>query len=740
MNVILSEYAGFCFGVQRSADLLDQLLSVPDHPPVYCVGELIHNRDYIDELQARGVSFVTDETLDRIPDGAIAVLRTHGVPFKTLETLTKRALTIEDATCPFVKRTHRIAEDELARGADLFLIVGDRDHPEVKALLSRIPDEKVRVIGTLSDLISIDLTAFRRCILLSQTTANHDFFKDCAAYVEEHKPDAVVYDTVCKATEQRQIDAVELAKRCDVMLVIGGKNSSNSRKLAELAQKHCTTCFIERASEIPKDLLQNARRVGITAGASTPRRIIEEVVCYMTENNRTEETLSFEELLEQSFKTLSPGDVATGNITRILPAEMHVDLGIKHTGILPLAEVSDDPSFKLEENFKVGDEVTVLVQKFNDAEGTVQVSKKKLDNRAGWQKIVNAYQADEILTGTVSSAIKGGILVSWEGQSIFVPGSLSGLPKEADLRTMVGTQVEFKLAELDEQKRRTVGSIRAVERERRKALSEQFWNEVEPGKIYTGKVKSITSYGAFVDLGGADGMIHITELSWKRLSHPSEVVSIGQEVTVYVKDVNYDAHKISLGYKTDADNPWNKFVEQFHEGDVTKVTIVNMTTFGAFAEIIPGVDGLIHISQITNKHITKPQDVLTIGEVVDVEIIGINTETKKISLSMRSLLPPEEQTPAAEEIASEEKEEVPEAPAEEAPANETPADEAPAEEKPAEEAPAEEKPKAKRTKKKAEEAEGDSPAEEAPAEEPAPKKTTRKKKTEEPKEEEESAE
>ena len=654
MKLQVSDYAGFCFGVKRADELMEKLLAQGDNTPLYTLGELIHNHDYITQLKERGVQVLAEEDIERISAGARVVLRTHGVAVDVRKRLIDAGAVLYDATCPFVRRGHEILCREMTNKNTHFLVVGDQTHPEITALISHVESHRVSVISSLEDLDKMGFEENKRYVLLSQTTANHALFRKISKALSEFAPSAVIYDTVCEATEKRQADAEELSKRCDKMIVIGGSHSSNTQKLAEISARHCKTIHVERAADIPQGIFCPTDSVGITAGASTPCRIIEEVVYYMTDINNMEENLSFEELLNQSFKTLSSGEVATGTITRILPAEMHVDLGIKHTGILPQSEVSDDASFVLADHFSVGDEVTVLVQKFNDADGTVLVSKKKLDNRAGWQKIVEAHNSDATISGTVAAAIKGGILVSWESQNIFVPGSLTGLPKEADLHTLVGQTVEFKLVELDEQKRRTVGSIRAVQREKRRAMAEEFWGSIEVGKVYTGTVKSITSYGAFVDLGGADGMVHITELSWKRLSHPSEVVSVGQEITVYVKDVNTETRKISLGYKTEADNPWNSFINQFKVGDVAKVTIVNMTPFGAFAEVLPGVDGLIHISQITNKHLTKPQDVLTIGEVVDAEIIGINEETQKISLSMRSLLAEEASEETVEEVSSEE--------------------------------------------------------------------------------------
>ena len=395
-------------------------------------------------------------------------------------------------------------------------------------------------------------------------------------------------------------------------------------------------------------------KIGITAGASTPDRIIQEVINKMSEITKTENTaveandvaisdnMSFAEMLDMSFKTLNTGEKVTGVITSVTPAEIHVDLGVKHTGILAYDEITDDPSLDVMSEFHVGDQITVLLMKFNDPEGTVQVSKKKVDYYAKWIKVEEAFNANEVLEGKVIETVKGGVVIIWNGIRVFVPASQTGVPMGGDIASLNAKTVKFKLIEADQHKRRAVGSIRIVASEERKALAEKFWSEIEEGKVYTGKVKSITNFGAFVDLGGVDGMVHITELSWLRLKHPSEVVNIGDELTVYIKEFDKENNRISLGYKTEETNPWKIFTDSYNVEDVAHVKIVNMMPFGAFAQIVPGVDGLIHISQISNKKIAKPEDVLKVGEEVDAKIIEIDNEAKKVSLSIRALLPEEQ--------------------------------------------------------------------------------------------------
>lgn len=704
MKILLSKSAGFCFGVRRAVELIEAEIAKGDKE-ICTLGHIIHNEDFNADLLRRGVKNIDTADLDRLPkDRSLVFIRTHGAPRQTLEQLDKSGISYLDATCPFVKKIHQIVQKESGEDT-VILLTGDPDHPEVRGIES-YAGGKVVVLPSASDLDEYARTCdkTRRHVLLSQTTHSLSAWKETLAKAREIFPDLAVYDTICSVTEERQNEVEAIAKASDLVVVVGGKNSSNTKKLADAASRYCKTVHIRNASELDTGLIHPEMTVGVTAGASTPDGLIKEVIKTMSEIEK-----SFEELLAESEqKQKRTGEEVVGIVTHVSGNEVQVDLGIKHTGILPASEVSDNEQ-DLQSSFKVGDEITVLLQKFNDAEGTVQVSKRRVDSRANLSKVLEAKEAGTVLTGNVVAVIKGGVLVSFDGMNVFVPASLTGLARGADLNELAGKEVSFRIIEVDPARKRAVASIRAVQQEARRAAAEKFWSEVEVDKVYTGKVKSLTSYGAFVDLGGVDGMVHVTELSWQKIKNPAEVVKVGDEITVRVKEINPETKKISLTYKTEAENPWNLIKDQYKAGDVARVRIVNLTPFGAFAEVIPGIDGLIHISQITDHKIAAPGEVLKVGDEVDVQIVDINYETRKVSLSIRALMEPasgEEAAPAAEDeiVASTD-----------APVEETPA-EAPAEEAPAE-APAEEAPAPKKTSTRRKKA---APAEEAPAEEKKP--------------------
>lgn len=369
----------------------------------------------------------------------------------------------------------------------------------------------------------------------------------------------------------------------------------------------------------------------------------------MSEVKNLDENMSFQELLDQSFKTLHTGEKVTGIITAVMPNEVQVDLGVKHTGILPFDEITEDSSFDLTANFKIGDEITVVLTKFSDSEGIVMLSKKRADSESSWKVIAEAYENQTVLSGKVVEALERGIIVYSGASRIFVPGKLSGIPKDADLKTMVGKVVDFRIIEIDENRHRAKGSIRSVVDEKKKKIADEFWASAQVGTAYEGTVKSITDYGVFVDIGGVEGMVHISELAWKRVKHPTDVVSMGQQINVFIKALDPETRRISLGYRTEETNPWNIFNSKYAIGDVANVKIVGITTFGAFAEIVPDVDGLIHISQLADRRVNKVEEVVKIGDMVDVKIIDIDTEKKNISLSIRALIETDEEAAPSEE-------------------------------------------------------------------------------------------
>ena len=683
MQVTLAKTAGFCFGVKRAVELLEQAIAAGGS--VVTLGPIIHNRHVVAHFNERGVREISD--VSRIPAGSTVIIRSHGVSRAVYAELEARGLKVVDATCPFVSRIHALVRKGEAEGRQP-IIIGTKNHPEVVAIAgwcdAPLVFEQPEELEVW--LLAAPERAHAPLFLVFQTTSTQALYKKCAEISKKVCTNCEIFDTICKATEERQAEAALLAQSCDVMIVVGDRTSSNTGKLADICRRSCPrVLMVDNAQELEHGALADAHSIGITAGASTPAWIIKEVNNNMDELNEiktadTAQEESFEAMLDASIKTLNTGDRVTGIVTAIGSTEIQVDLGTKHAGYIPYDEVSSDPNVKPEDVLKVGDEIKVFVVRVNDQEGTVQLSKKKIDGEKVWDELEAAQESKEPQEAVITDTNKGGLVANVKGIRVFIPASASGVARGGDLTQLKGRTVRLRITEVNRGARgRVVGSIRAVASEERKAAQEKIWNEIEIGKKYTGKVKSLTSYGAFVDVGGVDGMVHVSELSWQRIKNPAEVVKVGDEIEVYVISFDPEKKKISLGYKTAEMNPWNQFVSKYSVGDVAKVKIVKMMTFGAFAEILPGVDGLIHISQIANRRINKPEDVLTVGQEVDAKLIGIDAENKRISLSIRALIDPtiEEQ---AEAVALGE-EEAPVVLDEEAPAEEpAPVEEAPVEE------------------------------------------------------------
>ena len=650
MSVRVAKTAGFCFGVNRACELVE--LSVREGHRVCTLGPIIHNRHAVAHFEQMGVSVIASP--EEVKPGQTVVIRSHGVTKAVSEALSAAGARVVDATCPFVKRIHSIVEAAAAEGR-LPVIIGTRTHPEVEGIAGWCGE--CRIFENPQELenwatgpdISPDLPICMVC----QTTSTEFLWKSCVKIAKKQFTNAKIFDTICKATESRQSEAADLSRICQAMVVVGDTHSSNTGRLAMICREHCDrVVLVDNATELDPVFFRGVADVGVTAGASTPAWIIKEVNKTMSEimNVEAVQEENFAELLEQSIKTLNTGDKVTGIVTGIGSTEVQIDLGTKHAGYIPYDEVSADPSVKPEDILKVGDEIEVFVVRVNDQEGTCQLSKKKLDGIKVWDDMAAWCEEKATVEGVVTEENKGGLVASIKGIRVFIPASQSGIAKGGDMTGMVGKTVQLKITEVNRARRRVIGSIRAVSSESRKAAQEKLWNEIEVGAKYHGTVKSLTSYGAFVDIGGVDGMVHVSELSWNRIKNPAEVVSVGDEIDVYVISFDAEKRKISLGYKTNEMNPWNQFMTGYSVGDVVDAKIVKLMTFGAFAEIIPGVDGLIHISQIANKRIGKPEDVLTVGQDVQVKITDVDAEHKRISLSIRALL---EDAPAeeAEEVA-----------------------------------------------------------------------------------------
>ncbi len=641
MRVEVAKTAGFCPGVKRAVDMVEA--AARSGIPTVTYGPIIHNHHVVERFAGMGVHEISH--FSEVTPGTQVIIRSHGVSRAVYEGLEAQGAVIQDATCPYVKRIHKIVSEAEKQGRTP-IIIGIPTHPEVEAIAGWCQDPHVFENAEALEkwLLGDDIRQHMPLIMVSQTTSTEKLWKNCVETIKKLCTNCEIFDTICSATEKRQSEAARLAQRCESMIVIGDRNSSNTKRLREICSEVCKhTCLIDSGADLSAADYIGKSSVGITAGASTPQWIIKEVYNIMSDEIKTEVTEeSFDQLLEQYDKSLNTGDKVTGIVTGITPTEIAVDLGTKHAGYIPYSEVSDDPSVKPEEAFQVGQEIEVYVIRVNDAEGTVALSKKKLDAQKNWDEIEQACEDKTVVEGYITEQNKGGIVANVKGIRVFIPASQTGVPKNGDMGALVKTTVKLKITEVNRQRKRVVGSIRAVTAEARKAAAEKIWAEIEVGKKYQGVVKSLTSYGAFVDIGGVDGMVHVSELSWSRIKSPADVVAVGDEIEVYVISFDPEKRKISLGYKTDETNPWTIFTTNYHVGDVCEVKIVKLMTFGAFAEIIPGIDGLIHISQIADRRIGKPEDVLSEGQTVDVKIIDIDTEKKRISLSIRALLEEEE--------------------------------------------------------------------------------------------------
>ena len=640
MQIILAKTAGFCFGVDRAVEMVNE--SVRRGNKTATLGPIIHNRHVVERFLKQGVREL--DSPEQAEPGETVIIRAHGVPEQVQQALCARGVPVLDATCPFVKKIHTIVKNETQKGRKI-IIFGSPAHPEVEAIASfcreplimQSPEELENWLREAPERRNLPIS------MVSQTTSSQKMWKSCAEIAKKVCTNCEIFDTICRATEMRQEEAAILSQKCDAMVVVGDARSSNTGRLAMICEQYCKkVSLVDQADDLEMSLFSGANTVGITAGASTPSWIIKEVNNKMSEELKVETAMeeNFAELLEQSLKTLNNGDKVTGTVMAVGSTEVEVDLGTKHTAYIPLEDFSSDPNVKPEEAVKVGDQIEAIVVHVNDGEGVVRLSKKRLEAGKAWEEIEAAAENKDIVEGVVTEENKGGIVVNVKGIRVFVPASQSGVAKGGDLGELLKKNVQLRITEVNRARRRVVGSIRSVASEQRKAAQEKIWSEIEVGKQYHGTVKSLTSYGAFVDIGGVDGMVHVSELSWNRIKNPAEVVKVGDEIDVYVIALDPEKKKISLGYKTEATNPWTIFNNEYKVGDVVTVKIVKLMTFGAFAEIIPGVDGLIHISQIADRRIGKPEDVLSEGQEVDAKIIDIDQEHKRISLSIRALLAP----------------------------------------------------------------------------------------------------
>ena len=651
MNIITSKYGGFCPGVKQADKKIRALLEEKQpNEKIYIIGPLIHNDIYNRELEALGANIISFESIEKIIENEelmhIFVVRTHGVTKEKFDFLTKisnerKNVRLVDLTCPSVKKIHRIAETETS-DSTFFVMFGNPAHDEAIGNISYANGEKA-IISSLEEAEKLNLGG-KTLVLCSQTTQNLWELKKIEKFFKNYCTNAKFFDTICSVTENRQTEAIKIAEQSDVMIVVGDRSSANSNRLYEICKSVCPrTQFIESTAGLITDFPDNAKSVGITAGASTPDGIILEVLKTME---------NFSQMLEGSLKTLHTGETVTGTVFTISENEIKLDLGAKFTGVLVREQITDDPTVKLADMFKIGDEVDVFVIRVEDGKGLATVSKKRVDADNSWTVLRDAFENGEVLEGKVVSVVKGGVVLVTGNNSVFVPASQTGVARGGDLSTLVGTTQRVKLIDFDTTKKKALGSIKTILAAEKKAKEDAIWATLEVGKHYMGTVKNLAPYGAFVDIGGVDGMVHNTELSWKRIKHPSQILSVGQEIDVFIKELDVEKRRISLGYKTQEMDTWYQFTQKFNVGDIVPAKIVSIMPFGAFAEVYEDVDGLIHISRISTQRINSPAEVLSVGQVVDVKIVEIDDENRKLALSIRAITEAAERAAAAEAAAA----------------------------------------------------------------------------------------
>ena len=648
-KVTLAESAGFCFGVKRAIEMAYAEIEKNNGEPLYSYGPLIHNKEVTNDLDAKGLHII--ESLEGIDKGTV-VIRSHGVGKFLYDALEEKGMKMVDGTCPFVKKIHNIVNEAWNEGKSV-IIAGDGKHPEVMGINGWCGNSAI-ILESPEEAQAAELDKEKEYAVVVQTTFRQSKFDDMMDILKEKGLKLDISQTICSATEKRQKEAMELSQKVDKMIVIGDKKSSNTQKLFEICKKNCeNTVHIETICDLVLKNFECGDRIGITAGASTPPAIIKEVVVTMSEENVKVEEMSFEQMLEESLVTLHTGDVVKGTVIQVVGEEVSVNLGFKSDGVIPRGEFSRDTTVVPSQVVKAGDEIEVFVVRVNDGDGNVLLSRKRIEEQKGMEDIEKAFNEKTVVTGTVTDVVKGGLIAIVNGVRVFIPSSQVSNRFIEDLSVFKGQELEFNIIEMDRVKRRIIGGRKALVEQEIAAKKAALFETIEAGSKIAGTVSRLTDFGAFVDLGGVDGLIHISEMSWGRISNPREVLKEGQAVEVVVLDVDKEKGKISLALKDANMNPWKLAVDKYAVGTIVEGKVVRMVPFGAFVELEPGVDGLVHISQIANKHVVKPEDELKVGEVINVKVLEVNSEQKKISLSKRQADAPVEEAPAEEAPAAE---------------------------------------------------------------------------------------
>lgn len=634
MEIIVAKNAGFCFGVSKAIDIINNLLDNCNER-IYTIGPIIHNEQVVNDLKSKGVEVV--DCVDSVKADGNVVIRAHGVTPVVYEQLGEKSLNYTDATCPFVKKIHRLVNKKYKEGYKI-VIVGDKNHPEVEGINGWCNNSAV-VVNSIEEAECVEKNNNNVCVV-AQTTLTKEKWENINNILNNKFENVIKFDTICSATSDRQNEAAQVAKTVDMMLVIGGNSSSNTQKLYEICKKYCKETYkIETSGDLPPVDIKKFEKIGITAGASTPEWVIKEVIGKMEELNKQGSEMSFKEAFESSLVTLNTGDVVKGKIIGFNNAEVFVDMGFKSDGLIPIEEFTDDVDFNPSESIKIGDEIEVFVVRVNDGEGNVLLSKKKVDSLKGWDKLVESYENKTPVKVKVTEIVNGGAIAVTSGIKIFIPASQISNRYVQNLSEFNKQVMDIRIIEYNKQKKKFVGSRRALLEEEKAEKEKEIWGNIEVGKKYKGTVKSLMDFGAFVDIGGVDGLVHLSELSWNKIKHPSEILKVGDVVDVTILEFDREKKKISLGFKKAEDNPWTVAANKYNANDIVSGKVVRLVPFGAFVELEGPVDGLVHISQISNERIGKPSDVLSIGQIVEAKIIDINIEAKKISLSIKEVNP-----------------------------------------------------------------------------------------------------
>ena len=628
MPIKVAPHAGFCMGVKRAVEAADKVAA--SDVPSCTLGELIHNPQVVEELRLRGLPAIT--AIEEAA-GRQVLIRSHGVAPEVIGALREAGCQVVDLTCPFVEKLHRIVAEESAPDCPVIL-VGEREHPEVRGTAgwARGP---VHVVAAPEEAEA--LPEMPRAVVVAQTTYPPDRWEAVIRVLRRKVASLSEHCTICSATETRQREARALAAEADAMIVVGGRNSANTRKLYAACKELCPqTILVERAAEIPPAFANNRYPfIGITAGASTPASALEEVVLTMTDIQNqvsTPDAADFTmDAVAASMVRIRPGTVVNGTVVQIKDGEVFVNFGYKSEGIIKPADLSQT-------DVKLNDEIEAEVVKVNDGEGNVVLSQRNIVNRKAWEALMVKYEASEYVSGVGKEAVKGGLICDVDGVRAFVPASHLSPRYVEKIGDFVGKEMKLKIIEVDQQKKRIVASRKAVMAEESAAKKKEAWERLEEGVIIHGIVRRLTDFGAFVDVGGVDGLIHITDLSWGRVKHPSEVVKPNQEIDVKVKSLDRERERIALDYKSLQPRPWDNASEKYPEGSIVEGKVVRITDFGAFVELERGLDGLVHISECAPNRIAKVEDAVKVGETVRVKVLKVDSEAKRISLSIKEVL------------------------------------------------------------------------------------------------------